>query len=84
MAADTKLGSIELKGARLYSSPDEPEVAIDGNHYSREKAGEADRSGRDKLYNTTRSLMLVHRIRPSEKTGQEFDTSTLGPQRIER
>lgn len=74
-AADIKLGSIELKGARLDPSPDAPEVAIDGNDYSREKASEADRSERDKLYNATRSLMLVHRIRPSEKKGQEFDIS---------
>lgn len=74
-AADIKLGSIELKGARLDPSPEAPEVAIDGNRYSRVKAEETDRTERDKLYNATRSLMLVHRIRPSEKKGQEFDIS---------
>lgn len=76
-AADIKLGSIELKGARLDPSPNAPEVAIDGNAYSREKASETDRSKRDKLYNSTRSLMLVHRIRPSAKQGQEFDISVF-------
>ena len=74
-AADIKLGSIELKGARLDPSPEAPEVAIDGNDYSRVKAEETDRLERDRLYNSTRSLMLVHRIRPSEKKGQEFDIS---------
>lgn len=74
-SADIKIGNIELKGARLDPSPDAPDVSIDGNDYSKIKATETERTQRDGQYNKTRSLMLVHRIRPSEKKGQEFDIS---------
>ena len=79
-ASEIKFGSIELKGAVLDPSPDgdapsENGIAIDGNDYSREKATPAEQHQRDEIYNKTRSLMLVHRIRPSQKKGQEFDIS---------
>ena len=74
-AADIKIGNIELKGARLDPSSGAPDVSIDGNDYSKITATPADRAARDDQYNRTRSLMLVHRIRPSEKKGQAFDIS---------
>ena len=74
-ASDIRLGNIELKGALLDPSPDASDIVIDSNDYSKVKATETERNERDELYKKTRSLMLVHRISPSEKEGQKFDIS---------
>ena len=79
-ADDIKVGSIELKGARMDPTSDGQisivgDVAIDGNDYATQAASLADRERRNELYDKTRSLMLAHRIRPSRKKGQTFDIS---------
>lgn len=73
-ATELKLfGGLELKGPRVDPGP----IEIPGNDVVRTRADPQKYQDRNLLYNNTRHLMLVHRIRPSTVLGQEFDISVF-------
>ncbi len=79
-ASHIKLGTVELKGPLVDPSEEGGVSAgdglpFDGNEYSRVRATKKDMDARDAIYDSTRSLMLAHRIRPSKNPGQKYDIS---------
>ncbi len=69
---EVKVGSIELKGVLIDPGGD---IFDKTGETSRVPATKLEKENRNKIYNSSRNILLVHKIRPSTKKGQLFDIS---------
>lgn len=82
-ATELKLfGSLELKGPRV--DPGAAEIEIEGNIVTKRKATEEEFNKRNNIYDSSRHLMLVHRIKPSTVPGQKFDISVFLSRKVRK
>jgi hypothetical protein len=73
-AREVKIGNFELKG--IYFEP-KGHSTISGNEKAQIKATKEDKETRERIYESSRFLMLSHKIRPSTLKGQEYDLSVF-------
>jgi hypothetical protein len=71
---EVKIGGVELKGIRV--EPGDKNFA-QTRDIERVAATRSESDERDAIYANSRNLMLVHRVRPSDKPDQTFDISVF-------
>ena len=71
-AREVKIGNFELKG--IYFEP-KGHTSIGGNEKAQVNATKVEKDAREKIYESSRFLLLSHKIRPSTLKGQKYDLS---------